>query len=239
MGTLPHLSSPATLGDQAYTAIRSAIISGALQRGERVTERGLAESMAISPTPVREALRRLEQDRLVERLGPREVRIAKFDENELREVTLIEDALRALSARLAAEKATEEQLGEMRRLLDHADTVREKGAGLEPGSADERELAVAILDDMRRFHGLVDRASANPTLIQMLHMVDAFGADERRRSVLAEVGGDRRGAAETRYEQHRAIFDAIVARDGDLAEDLMRSHSRTSNRSRVTARFSG
>lgn len=239
MGTLPHLTSPATLGDQAYTAIRAAIINGTLARGEKVTERGLAESLDISPTPVREALRRLEQDRLVERLGPREVRIAKFDDNELLEITKIEDALRALAARMAAEKATDAQLKEMRALLDHADDLRGRVGTGASGSAEEREIVVQILDDMRQFHGLVDRASGNPTLIQMLHMVDAFGADERRRSVLSEVSGARRTAIETRFQQHRAIYEAIAARDCDLAEDLMRAHSRTSNTSRLSARLSG
>ena len=60
-----------TLADQAYEALRAAIISGELASGEKITERGLAERLSVSPTPVREALRRLEQDRLVVRQGPR------------------------------------------------------------------------------------------------------------------------------------------------------------------------
>lgn len=108
MAALPQLPSPVTLGDQAYAAIREAIVTGSLERGEKVTERGLAESLNISATPVREALRRLEQDRLVERTGPRSVRVAEFGEDELREFTMIEDVLRALAARLAAEKSTAE-----------------------------------------------------------------------------------------------------------------------------------
>jgi DNA-binding GntR family transcriptional regulator len=232
---LPHLSSP-TLGDQAYAAIRDAIVAGTLPRGEKVTERGLAESLNISPTPVREAIRRLEQDRLVERIGPRSVRVAKFGEQELREVTLIEDALRALSARLAAEKATTAQIEEMRVLLDTADDLRAKVEGAAAGSSAEQELVVAILDTMSRFHSLVDQASGSPTLIQMLEMVDAFGTDERRSSVLSEVGGDRR-AIDDRYHQHRDILEAIAGRDPDQAEDLMRAHSRSSNDSRLTTRF--
>jgi DNA-binding GntR family transcriptional regulator len=239
MGQLPRLTSPVTLGDQAYSAIREAIVSGGLKRGEKVTERGLAESLDISATPVREALRRLEQDRLVERVGPRAVRIAKFDEDELREFTMIEDVLRALSARLAAQKSTATQRREMNALLERADSLRKQVQDAVQGSPAERELVVAILECMREFHTLVDRASGNPTLIQMLHMVDAFGADERRHSVLSEVGGERRDAVDERYQQHRAIYDAIAAGDGDRAEELMRAHSRTSNTSRLSMRFSG
>ncbi|MFE2889497.1 GntR family transcriptional regulator [Streptomyces sp. NPDC059272] len=234
MSQLPQLVSAVTLGDQAYTAIREAIISGALKRGERVTERGLAESLDISATPVREALRRLEQDRLVVREGPRSVRIAKFEDEELREFTMIEDALRALAARLAAEKSTAAQRREMAALLDKTDGLRKQAEEAGADSPDGRDLVVSILECMRSFHALVDRASGNSTLIQMLHMVDAFGADERRQSVLSEVSSDRRDAVIARYHQHRAIFDAIAAGDGDRAEQLMHVHSKTSNTSRLT-----
>ncbi len=55
-----------TLADQAYETLRSAITSGELARGEKVTERGLAQRLEVSPTSVREAIRRLEQDHLIE-----------------------------------------------------------------------------------------------------------------------------------------------------------------------------
>lgn len=239
MGQLPQLMAPVTLGDQAYTAIREAIISGSLQRGEKVTERGLAESLDISATPVREALRRLEQDRLVERVGPRSVRIAKFEESELREFTMIEDSLRALSARLAAEKSTAPQRRAMCALLDKADELVGQIDAAGTDGPSERELVVELLDCMRQFHAAIDQASGNSTLIQMLHMVNAFGADERRESLLDEVSSERRSAVRERYRQHRAIYDAIAAGDGDRAEELMRMHSRDSNTSRLAARFSG
>ncbi|MFE4215598.1 GntR family transcriptional regulator [Streptomyces sp. NPDC056844] len=237
MGQLPHLTVSATLGDQAYSAIREAIISGDLERGAKVTERGLAESLDISATPVREALRRLEQDRLVERTGPRSVRVAKFAEAELREFTMIGDSLRALAARLAAEKSTAAQRRAMRAALDRADGLHAQVDGARPGSSDERGAIEGILSCMREFHALVDRAGGNATLLQMLDMVDAFGSDERRSSVLSEIAGDRREAVRERYRQHRAIYDAIAAGDGDLAAELMSAHSRSSSGSLISGRF--
>jgi DNA-binding GntR family transcriptional regulator len=238
MEQLPQLAASATLGDRAYTAIREAIISGVLERGQKVTERGLAGSMDISPTPVREALRRLEQDRLVERTGPRSVRIAKFTEDELREITMIQDSLRALSARLAAEKSTAAQRREMCAVLDEADRLRGRAKEAGAGSEDERRLIADILGCMRRFHALVDEAGGNPTLLQMLHMVDAFGAEERRDTVLSEVSDGRRQVVDARYQQHRAIYDAIAAGDGERAAELMSAHSRSSSASLLAARFS-
>ncbi|MFH8533508.1 GntR family transcriptional regulator [Streptomyces tendae] len=239
MGQLPQLSSPATLGDQAYAAIREAIVTGVLRRGEKVTERGLAESLSISATPVREALRRLEQDRLVERTGPRSVRVAQFGKEELREFTMIEDVLRALSARLAAEKSTAAQRRQMSACLDEADDLRNELRGVAPGSDEERDLVLAIQELMGRFHTLVDEACGNAILLQMLHTVDAFGSEGRRNSALSQVRSEQGNVVDERYRQHRAIYDAIAAGNGDKAEELMRAHSHTSNTSRIETRFAG
>jgi DNA-binding GntR family transcriptional regulator len=237
MAALPQLPSPVTLGDQAYAAIREAIVAGSLERGEKVTERGLAESLNISATPVREALRRLEQDRLVERTGPRSVRVAEFGEDELREFTMIEDVLRALAARLAAEKSTAAQRREMSRCLGEADALRTEMRDVAPGSARELDLVIEVQVLMQRFHSLVDQASGNATLMQMLSTVEAFDSAERRSSVLSQVRGEHREAVGERYGQHRAIFEAIAAGDGERAEELMRAHSHSSNASRIAGRF--
>ncbi|MFD0309467.1 GntR family transcriptional regulator [Streptomyces sp. NPDC127119] len=238
MALLPQLSSPVTLGDQAYAAIREAIVTGTLKRGEKVTERGLAESLSISATPVREALRRLEQDRLVERTGPRSVRIAQFGKEELREFTMMEDVLRALAARLAAEKSTAAQRREMSDCLDKADALRGALRDADPGTDAERDLVLEIQALMRHFHMIVDQASGNATLIQMLRTVDAFGSEERRDSILSEVRGAHSKVVDERYRQHRIIYEAIAAGNGERAEELMRAHSHTSNISRIATRFS-
>ncbi|MDH6630415.1 DNA-binding GntR family transcriptional regulator [Streptomyces sp. LBL] len=237
MSRLPQLSSPTTLGDQAYSAIREAIVTGVLKRGEKVTERGLAESLNISATPVREALRRLDQDRLVERTGPRSVRITQFGEEELREFTMIEDVLRALSARLAAEKSTAAQRSEMSARLDEADALRGELRDEAPGTDSERDLVLKIQSLMSHFHTLVDQASGNATLIQMLRTVDAFGPEGRRDSALSQVRSGHWEVVDERYRQHRAIFEAIAAGNGGKAEELMRAHSHTSNTSRIKTRF--
>ena len=88
-----------TLADQAYDAIREAIISGELASQQKITERGLADLLAVSPTPVREALRRLEQDGLVQRTGPRTVQVADFDAGTTHEIRLAEGALRVSRGR--------------------------------------------------------------------------------------------------------------------------------------------
>jgi DNA-binding GntR family transcriptional regulator len=231
MAELPHIEAPSSLGDLAYSTVRKAIMTGVLSRGEKVTERGLAESLNISPTPVREALRRLEQDRLVTRDGPRSVRVAQFDDGELLKITMIEDALRALAARLAAENASERQIEDMRVALERAEELSDHYTKSLP-SEDE---VVAVGQALRDFHSTIDQSSGSPTLIHMLNMVEAFNYDERRRIVLVEMESDL-AAVRSRFEQHRQIFEAIRNRDALEAERVMREHSRLSNDARIAAR---
>jgi DNA-binding GntR family transcriptional regulator len=223
--SLQHLSS-ATLADQAYEALREAIISGELASKEKVTERGLAERLAVSPTPVREALRRLEQDRLVERRGPRLVQVADLEGPAADELRFVEGSLRAVAARLAAGNATAIQLGRMEQLLDEGDRelARLAASDRSPDTLTADDLA-PVLDVTRRFHAALNEGCNNPVVLRMLSLVDAFSLAGRRRRLAGELGvADDRSALE-RFQQHRAIFEAVRAGDGDTAERLMREHS--------------
>src|SRR5580693_5108785 len=92
---LPSLYRADSLAEQAYRAIREGIATGLLRAGERVTERGLAARLNVSATPVREALRRLEQEGLIERVSARQLRVVDHSSDTLRELLLAGAALRA------------------------------------------------------------------------------------------------------------------------------------------------
>src|SRR5260370_41542237 len=107
---LPSLFRAESLAEQAYRAIRAGIATGLFSAGERVTERGLAARLNVSATPVREALRRLEQEGLIERVSARELRVVDHSSGTLRELLLAGAALRAMEARLATRKITDAAL---------------------------------------------------------------------------------------------------------------------------------
>lgn len=224
---LPQLTS-ATLADQAYDALRDAIISGDLAPREKITERGLADRLAISPTPVREALRRLEQDRLIERLGPRAVQVTELDDGTAGEIRLVEGTLRALAARLASTNATEEQLARIEHLLDDGDAAladlrqaKSTGEPLLP-----TDLA-PLLQLTREFHLALNEASNNLVLLRVLSLVDAFSLTQRLRNLddeLRDVDDAHEGVIR-RYDEHRAIFDAVRSGEGERAERLMLAHA--------------
>ncbi len=206
LATLRPLRQNETLGEQAYFAIRSAITSGTLEAGERITERDLASKLQVSPTPVREALRQLEQEGLVVRTPNREVRVSDMPSASVAEMLLIQAALRGIAARLAAEKITDEEVGEIQAVL------QENQEALATGPP---ELLLELAD---RFHALVDQDSRNLTVVKFLDTVMAFDPIDR-----LETLTDRE-QAQTRFQEHQQIAAALAARDRDLAEELMRSH---------------
>ncbi|WP_055491253.1 GntR family transcriptional regulator [Streptomyces sp. TP-A0356] len=222
---LPALSSQ-SLSEQAYHALRAAIVQGDLAWGEKITERGLAERLGVSPTPVREALRRLEQEQLVERTGPRSLRVATVSPLARSESGTIEAALEAVAARFAAEKATPEQLDGMERLLDEADEAAET---LRADRAAGRDLSPhqieRIFHAVRDFHGAVEAAADNAQLMRTLDQVRAFSRSERLKIASAQLTAGRTAGQEQRYQQHREILDALRARDADRAEQLARAHA--------------
>lgn len=224
--SLARLDS-STLADRAYESIREAIIAGELAPNEKITERGLAARLAVSATPVREALRRLEQDRLVQRTGPRAVQVADFGDRSTGEVVLAEGALRAVAARLAATNATDEQLRRIEQTLDAGDAEVDRLAEL----SERRQLAPAdiapLLEITRRFHAELNAACNNAVILGLLSTVDAFSLVASRTRVSDELITDGGRAAEERYRAHRQMFDAVRSGDAALAERLMTEHTST------------
>ena len=202
------LSTGPTLAAQAYQALRDEITSGRFKPGERVTERELGARLGVSPTPVREALQRLEHEQLIARTDTRRIQIAEPSAHRLYELTVIEAALRGVGARLAAENATDRELAEIERT--HASFV--------DSVVPENALAAA-----RKLHEQIDLASHNETLITMIGTATAFDL-QFRLETLPELYGDNQTAALDRHREHGRIVAALKQRDGEAAERLMREH---------------
>ncbi len=212
--TVRKLSTGPTLSDQAYLALREGITTGKFTPGMKLTERALAESLGVSPTPVREALQRLEHERLIERDAVRTIRVADPSVARLYELTLVEAALRGVAAHLAAERASLAERSELARLCDQAEAL-EAGPDVEAHAAD-------LLKITRRFHLLVDQTSHNDTLIDMIATATAFDWTFR----VTWSGRIHRDAASLHRSlcQHREVAVAIQTGDGTRAEQAMREH---------------
>ena len=97
-----------SLADQVFEHIETDILSGKYQRGEILTESRLCAELGVSRTPIREALRRLEQEHLIEETGKGSV-VVGITEKDLADIFMIREQLEGMVAALAAENRTEEQ----------------------------------------------------------------------------------------------------------------------------------
>jgi DNA-binding GntR family transcriptional regulator len=207
---LPSLFRADSLAEQAYRAIREGIATGLFSAGERVTERGLAASLNVSATPVREALRRLEQEGLIERVSARQLRVVDHSSGTLRELLLAGAALRALEARFATHKITDAALDRMAAIVE----AQASGQGMD---IPER-LRIA-----REFDMEIERAADNPTLRTMVQSLSIIGQERRARSVESLLLHPEAGLR--RIQDHRDLLAAFRRRDPDLVEQVFRRHT--------------
>ncbi|MFG1643188.1 GntR family transcriptional regulator [Amycolatopsis sp. NPDC049252] len=214
-----------TLADRVYRALRDAITTGELRPGQKVTERGLAERLSVSPTPVREAIRRLEQDGLLERTGPRTVKVAEFGDVAIQDLAEVEVALRGMVARFAARHATPAQLDRLDTVLDEADDLLILVKQRHQAGQDVSRHLDRLLDAMQRFNGVVESCAGNPVLVRLLDQTRVFSAPERRSRLVELISSDDRFGME-RYAIHRALVRALRSGDSAAAEALVLEDAR-------------
>ncbi|WP_394552527.1 GntR family transcriptional regulator [Agromyces sp. MMS24-JH15] len=210
-GTLPQVARAGSLAEQAYLALRESIADGRLAPGTRITERELAAALSVSPTPVREAIGKLEHEGLVERVGARRLQVTDHPATTLSELMEVEAMLRGAEARFAARKIAPDAIARMRDLIEHAVSAADTLSTAE-------RFALA-----EEFDAEIARAAANPALRALVENYMIFSADRR----LHEA---QRGALDPdwvagRIADHRAILDALAAGDEDAAERLVRAHA--------------
>jgi DNA-binding GntR family transcriptional regulator len=209
-----------TLVDRAYRAVRDAITSGALSPGQKVTERGLAQQLSVSPTPVREAIRRLEHDGLLERAGPRTVTVATVADTAIADLAEVEVALRGMVARFAARHATTAQLDQLDAIMDDADDLLILIQQRHRNGRDVTRHVGQLLDAMRRFNDVVESCAGNPVLVRLLDRTQVFSWPERRARLLERISQDHTFGLD-RYATHRALIRALRTGDSAAAEALV------------------
>jgi DNA-binding GntR family transcriptional regulator len=190
----------ASLADRAYLAIRDLIVSLELPPGAIVDERQLIASLGIGRTPVREALRRLSQEQLVEVFPRRGMFVTGVDVRDLARISEVRVALEPEAARLAAERATDE---ERMTLADLSDQI-ERGADL------------MALDE--RIHRAIYAAAHNHLLEKTLGEYYVLALR------IWMIALDRAQDLEQAVEAHRDLIQAIVVANGDRAAETMRAH---------------
>lgn len=216
----PVAEAGETLAELAYRRVCEAIGSGELRPGEKITERGLADELAVSPTPVREAIRRLEQHGLITRVGPRTVVVADIAERTADDLVEVEVGLRGLVARFAARHARPEELDRLDAILDEADDLLIVVTTRHRNGEDIDRPVTALLERMQEFNEALEQCAHNPVLVRLLEQARVFSWPERRARLLERIAVDDRFGLD-RYAGHRALVRALRARDSARAEALV------------------
>jgi len=196
----------ASAADFAYAKLRQDIMDGRLAPGDRMREQVISESLDMSRTPVREALSRLQADGLLAMQGRSGLAVAELDDAGVIELYETREALEGTAAHLAALHANPRDI-----------------AVLQAALAAEAAIAEDPVQQQRQnraFHAAILAASHNRFLAKsLLALHDALAL---LGPTTLSVDGRRTKA----QQEHRRIFDAIVARDSNRAEAEMRAHVR-------------
>ena len=194
-----------SLADQVFDHLENDILSGKYQRGEILTESKLSAELGVSRTPIREALRRLEQEHIIEESGKGSVVIG-INEKDLEDIFMIRKSLECQVAALAAKNRTEEQLKQLREALEFQEFYLNKK---DPDQ-------IKLMDS--RFHETLYKLSGSTAFYDTLVPLHKKIQKYRRASVANS------SRAEASVAEHRKIYEAIESQNTALVAKYASEH---------------
>lgn len=198
-----------SLQQQAYQALRTAILSGELTSGQRLVETQLAQKLEVSRTPVREAIRQLEQENLVEVDQQGILRVATMSPMDAAHLYDCRIALEQLSVATACQKATASQLEQLQSIVNKAEELNKQST---------QDVEWEKLDVDYQFHRYLAQISGNNWLVSLLEQVfDKMlllrVQTLKRNPRVLEIG-----------MEHRRIYEAIASGDQQKAMMAIAEH---------------
>lgn len=205
--------------EKAIVGLRGLVMSGEFDAGSRLPEVALAERLGISRTPLRQAMDRLVAEGLLERIESGGCRVASFHLDDVNDAIELRGVIEGTAARLAAERGADPAgLSEARSLLDAID-----GAVAEPGEIDF-DLYVRL---NARFHEILARLAGSDVIQREVERICRLPLASPSAFLRGqELVPDFMASLIRAQGQHRAILEAIEAREGARAEALVREHAR-------------
>jgi DNA-binding GntR family transcriptional regulator len=194
------------LRDVVFQTLRAAILKGELKPGERLMELQLAAKLGVSRTPIREAIRMLEQEGLAVTIPRKGAEVAKMTEKDMEDVLVIRNSLENLAISLSCDKITDTELQELRIAMDD---FEEKSK-----SDDMAEIAKADV----KFHDILYKASDNPKLLMLL-------ANLREQMYRYRVEYLKDKSIYPRLiEEHAQMYEALKNKDKEKAAFYVEQH---------------
>ena len=194
-----------SLAEQVFERLENDILTGKYQRGEILTELKLVTDLGVSRTPVREALHRLEQEHIIE-ITTKGILILGVTEQDLKDIFAIRLRIEGMASAFAAENMTAEQLAELKETLELQEFYVTK----------QDPERIKKMDS--KFHQLIYRYCGSAVLNDALLPLHKKVQKYRRVSV------ENNSRAQQSAREHRAIYEAIEARNAALAEKCTTEH---------------
>lgn len=198
---------PISLADQVFERLENEILSGKYARGEILTEMKLVADLGVSRTPIREAVKKLESEHIVE-LSGKGIVVLGVTARDVADIYAIRMRLEGMAAAEAARNITEEELQTVREALELQEYYV------------TRSDADHIRSQDSRFHQLLYRYSGSEVFYDTLMPLLKKARKYRRVSV------EDNGRAADSAAEHRAIFEAVAAHDPEKAESVATEHVR-------------
>jgi DNA-binding GntR family transcriptional regulator len=223
---LAPLSDHLSLQERTYRSLRKALLEGKFSEGERIFENEVASMLGVSRVPVREAVRRLQQDGLLE-VRPRSgIYVTSISPAEVDDIYRIRAALEGAAAGLAAERITDSELRELGALLVRQDEeARSEQKSRRSRTTGAQSRVVAQADE---FHRRVYAYARSPRLYELLELI--YAQVMQFRNITLRMPG----RAEAASHGHHALYEALTRRDSAEAERLMREHVNSARLSLLT-----
>jgi len=204
-----------TRAEQVFKRIQSAIVEGQIAPGSKISEPELAKRYGISRGPLREAMHRLEGQKLLVRVPHIGARVVSLSAKELIELYQVREALEGLACRLAAEHMPASEIDELRQILE----LHEQDAAFQAGVGYYQQ------EGDFDFHFRIIKGSGNAALTRLLGD-ELYQLMRMYRLQFASTPKRPRQA----FIEHHRILDALAARDAELAQMLMQRHIAASRR---------
>ncbi len=199
-------SFSSSLRQRIFRQIQNDILNGVYEPGENLIETKLSEELGVSRTPVREALRQLELEGLVQSVPNKGVTVKGVSAEDIQDIYTIRMLIEGLAARWAAEKITDEELDELKEAVD-----------LEEFYTMKSDYSHLLKLDTR-FHDIIFKASKSMPLMHTLSTFHHYVQKARKISM-----SSAKRAAEV-LSEHKAILQAIIDKDAARAEKLTTAH---------------
>jgi DNA-binding GntR family transcriptional regulator len=196
----------ASMGDALYVSLRRAIVAGKIPPGTPITEMDISRETKVSRTPVREAVRKLESERLLLRMPGRKLVVTSPNPSEMEELFLVRSALEGLAGRIAASKINRGHIESLKKI------ERRMGKG-----AKEKKLALAIQSNLEFHKSIVDICDVKVLTETLKRFWDTV-------RMMSTTNLDDISWSQTSLKEHQEIIDALEKKDGLAAERLIRDH---------------